>query len=490
MLNAVDAISRLPASIRAGAYFGLQSLIGSRIRSEWQRFQTWERFSAAELERAVDARLASLLDHAIARSSYYRNLGLPQRGTQPPRDFLRRLPVLSRNTVRDQFANIVIDSLRPEITSPESRSARRYDWIVVKTGGTTGTPTAVVHDRKGRDTGRAGRLFSQKLCGFPLGTPYFRLWGSEQDLLQQHEKIDRRVLRNLLGEIPLNAFRAKASELESHRAWMLRHPEVKHLMTYVDAAVSLAQFIRDEGREAPKFETIMACAGTVTPEWRRILSETFEAAVFDKYGSRECCDIACECAAHAGLHVYAPNVYVEVVDDVGAPCLPGVTGRILVTLLNNLSFPMIRYEIGDMGIWGEPSPCSCGLRFPRLASIEGRQDDMLVTEDGTLLSSAFVRHFIGVSLNRELIREWQFEQVAQGRFIFRYIPLNRAGLERNLAEIRRSFQEALGQSAQIQFDEVKEIPLSATGKVLWIVNRCRRNSPCCPREASITCDSK
>src|SRR6185295_17910998 len=130
----------------------------------------------------------------------------------------------------EQFVELVIDPLRAEITSPSSVSSKRYDWLVVKTGGTTGVPTTVVHDATYRDCGRATRLFSQQLCGFPLGTRYFRLWGSEADLLAQQERLDRRVLRNLLGEIPMNAFRAREAELTQHYNTLQSHPEVRHLM--------------------------------------------------------------------------------------------------------------------------------------------------------------------------------------------------------------------------------------------------------------------
>jgi phenylacetate-CoA ligase len=258
---------------------------------------------------------------------------------------------------------------------------------------------------------------------------------------------------------------------------MLAHPDIRHLMTYVDAAAGLAQFIREHGLPQPKLATIMACAGTVTAEFRQILEETFAAQVFDKYGSRECCDMACECRHHTGLHVCSPAVYLEIVDEAGQPCPPGASGRILVTLLNNLSFPMIRYAVGDLASWATADRCPCGSPFPRIQSLHGREDDMLLTEDGTWLSSVFVRHFVGVSLNRQLIREWQLEQTGPGRFVFRYLALRPDGLPENLARLQESFHLVLGRSAVIEMQPAKEIPPSPTGKVRWIINRCRKQPP-------------
>ncbi len=471
----VDWLARLPAPLRRSLYFGLQALLGSRIYSTWQEFQSWEHLSTQQLNEAVEERLSKLLDTAVAHSEYYRNLDLKRRTGETATAFLRRFPVLTRPQVREHFTQLVIDPLRDQITLPTSVSQKRYDWLAVKTGGTTGHPTTVVHDARARDWGRATRLYAARLCGLPLGTRYFRLWGSEADLFQQQANLQFRVHCNLLGEIRLNAFRAKQPELRKHAETMLAHPEIRHLMTYVDAAVSLALFLQDCGQPGPRFKTIMACAGTVTPDYRQILQQAFQAEVFDKYGSRDCCDMACECSQHTGLHVFSPNVYLEIVDERNNECRPGQVGRILVTLLNNLSFPMIRYEIGDVGAWAEAEACPCGSPFPRIQSLQGRQDDMLITEDGTLQTSAFVRHFVGVSLNRQLIREWQLEQTDCATCVFRYIPIKSDGLEDNLQKIKASFHLVLGKSVTVDLQQVEQILPSATGKVRWIINSCRKS---------------
>src|SRR2546426_792623 len=239
MLN-VDTLYHLPAPARRVLYFGLQRLIGSHIGARWRELKSWEKLSANQLSLKVETRLERLLTTATTCSAYFRNLGPPRQHGESARQYLRRFPVLTREIIRERFTELVADSLRSQITSTASVSAQRYDWLVVKSGGTTGVPATVVHDATFRDWGRATRLYALEQCGFPLGTRYFRLWGSEQDLLQQREKLDRRVLRNLLGEIPLNAFRAKETELRQHWQTMWSHPEIQHLMAYVDAAVSLA----------------------------------------------------------------------------------------------------------------------------------------------------------------------------------------------------------------------------------------------------------
>jgi phenylacetate-CoA ligase len=470
----VNWLFNLPAPVRRGLYFGLQRAMGSGIASAWREMQRWERFTPAKVEAGVEARLGETIDRAVRDSEYYRGLRITRRPGEPAREALKRFPLLDREILREHFPRIVADPLRRELTSPESVCPRRYGWVVVKTGGTTGNPTTVVHDATSRDWGRATRLLAAKMCGHPLGVRYFRLWGSEPDLLHEQANIKLRVLFNLVGALPLNAFRAKEAELLRHHATILAHPEIDSMMAYVDAAAGLAEFIEQRNLDRPKLRTIMACAGTVTPEWRELLQRVFQAEVFDKYGSRDCCDMACECSAHEGLHVFSPHCYLEIVDDLGQPCAPGVTGRILVTLLNNHGFPMIRYQVGDLGQWAAPGACPCGLAWPKIKSLQGRADDMLTTEDGTQVSSVFVRHFVGVSLNRQIIREWQLEQTGPRHFVFRYIPTTQEGLAANLEKIVESFKLAFGRSVTITPACVKEIPPSPTGKIRWIINTYRK----------------
>jgi hypothetical protein len=102
---------------------------------------------------------------------------------------------------------------------------------------------------------------------------------------------------------------------------------------------------------------------------------------------------------------------------------------------------------------------------------------MLTTEDGTRLTSVFVRHLVGVSLNRQLIREWQLEQWDRGQLIFRFVPMGSDGLEENLAALRRSFATAFGYGVVVQFESVAEIQPSPSGKIRWVINRSPTRFP-------------
>lgn len=50
--------------------------------------------------------------------------------------------------------------------------------------------------------------------------------------------------------------------------------------------------------------------------------------------------------------------------------------KLLVTTLTNRALPLIRYEISDI-VTLATEPCSCGLPFWRIASIDGRREEVL-----------------------------------------------------------------------------------------------------------------
>jgi phenylacetate-CoA ligase len=243
-------------------------------------------------------------------------------------------------------------------------------------------------------------------------------------------------------------------------------------MAYVDCAGELARFAREERIPVRPLQSLMACAGTVTPDCRGLIESVFGCKLHNKYGSRECTEMACECR-HGRMHIYANHVLLEVVDEQGRPVPPGTPGRILVTLLNNHSFPMIRYEIGDVGALGE-GICPCGSPYPILDRVEGRSSEFLKTGSGTYVSPLFIMHLVGVVHNPGFVRRFQLVQREPTRFDLNLelpeeTPDSQLGtlslrLERDLATV-------FGQACSVRARRVARIPESASGKFLYVVSQ-------------------
>ena len=80
----------------------------------------------------------------------------------------------------------------------------------------------------------------------------------------------------------------------------------------------------------------MTSAGILYPKYKELIEDVFHCPVFNRYGSREVGDIACDCEKHEGLHLNIFNHYIEIIDEEGKNCEPGKMGEIVVTTLREL----------------------------------------------------------------------------------------------------------------------------------------------------------
>ncbi len=452
------------AWVRRALFFGASRAIGSRVGADYREWLALERASPSAVRGMADRRLEAILGHAARHVPYYRD-----RAGGGGASGLSGFPILTKDDIRTHATELMTPSVRAEHEGAARR--RGYSWVAVKTGGSTGAPTTVIHDARFRDRGRASRLYSQRLCGFPFGTPYFRLWGSMADINRSADSFSHRALSRLAAEVTLNAFRMGPADMDQYLERMKGSP-LRHLMAYVDAAQALAGHARRTGRAVGRLESVMACAGTVTAGARSEIASVFGSRVHNKYGSRDCTDMACECE-RGGLHVYSHHVHLEVVGDDGRALPAGQAGRLLVTLLGNRAFPMIRYEIGDVGALADGA-CPCGRPFPLLDRLEGRSLEFLTSVGGGYVSPVYIRHLVGVVHNPGFIRRFQLVQEAVS--VFRLAIELESGVAESAfreleARIRPDLLAVLGAGAALVIERVAEIAPSASGKFLYTVNR-------------------
>lgn len=446
-------------------YLQAQRLLGSHCDLRYRAFAALERADAAAIARWKEERIAGLLARSIRDVPFFRQRMLADAT-------LGDFPILTKELIRAHFKELMPPAIRAEYEAHQGRCPRRYGWLEVKTGGSTGTPLAVLHGPDFRDDDRASRLIQHERCGFPFGTPYFRLWGSMHDINQMKDSWKHRAMTRLAGERVLNAFRMEAADLDAHLD-TLAASGVRFLMAYTDAAHQLALHARKRAKPAPRLSAIMACAGTLTPEIRATLADVFGARVHNKYGSRDAGEMACDCE-QGRLHELSGSVHLEVVDSAGQPCAPGVSGRLLVTCLENAVFPIIRYEIGDVAAWSA-EPCRCGRGMPVLDRLEGRASDFVRSAAGGYVSPVFIRHVIGVVHNPgNFIERFQLEQTEAASFILRVQSRSAPeGAQRETwwQALAHDLHEVLGHEAEIALEITPHIPESASGKFLHLINR-------------------
>ena len=130
----------------------------------------------------------------------------------------------------------------------------------------------------------------------------------------------------------------------------------------------------------PRLSGILTSAEPLWASLSRQIHQLWACELLDHYGMTETgYGLALECPAHAGLHLRALDVLVEIVDLHGLPLPMGEEGEIVITTLRQEAMPLIRYRTGDVGRL-LPGPCACHSPLPRLARVRGR----LKTDQGKI----------------------------------------------------------------------------------------------------------
>ena len=83
----------------------------------------------------------------------------------------------------------------------------------------------------------------------------------------------------------------------------------------------------------------------------------------------------------------------EFINEQGEPCADGSIGRVVLTTLNNMSMPLIRYETSDLAA-PVSGFCSSGLGLPRMSSVAGRLQDLIVTPRGDYIDAYLFSYLI------------------------------------------------------------------------------------------------
>jgi phenylacetate-CoA ligase len=250
-----------------------------------------------------------------------------------------------------------------------------------------------------------------------------------------------------------------------HTALVRYRPSI--VQAYAGAAVLFAQFLQATGRTVPPPRALITSAEMLTDADRALLERVFRCPVFNRYGCREVSVVASECAAHAGLHIMAEGLLLEIETPRG-PAAPGEMGAIFITDLLNEAMPLIRYRIGDVGAWAA-GPCSCGRTLPRLERLEGRVTDFLVGARGQLVSGVFLATY--VVADRPSLGQVRILQEHEGEIEFQVRPGPNFDPEADAAYLEQATRRHLGDTIRTTVRCVDALPNEPSGKYLFSRSR-------------------
>ncbi|MFC1992025.1 phenylacetate--CoA ligase family protein [Chloroflexota bacterium] len=154
--------------------------------------------------------------------------------------------------------------------------------------------------------------------------------------------------------------------------------------------------------------TVAGEPGGSIPATRNRIEETWGAKVFDHAGATEIGAWGYECEYQSGLHVNDALFLVQIEDVETGELItePGKRGKMVITNLNRMAQPCVRFDSKDLIEWSSEQ-CECGRTFSLLkGGVQGRVDDITKVK-GVLLSPTaieeVVRSISGLSDEYEVV---------------------------------------------------------------------------------------
>lgn len=410
-------------------------------------------WSQEDIRRYQFNKLKKLLHHAVTYVPYYNKmfheLKIGVEDIRTYRDF-EFLPILTKELIRKNFDSMV------------STFYQKEDLISNSTGGSTGTPLKYFQDKNYEKWANAARIRGwYHIAGCSSGASCAVLWGAMHEVKENFSYYERIKDYIESGEIWLNAFNlSDERKFEFLKLCRLFRPKL--LRGYFTAVKDFAVFIDQNKLKFPQVKGIILGAETVDLESQKYIEKVFNAPSYNTYGGRELSLIAMECDHKNGLHEISENNYVEF-EPITIKNYPEA-GNLIITNLNNYAMPFIRYRIGDIGVPGDGSPCSCGRGLPLIKKVIGRTTEVFTFYDGTKIAGEMFIHL----MKSFPVNDYQFVQTSESKVVLRY---NKSSIisDEIKNNIIRTYQGYLPEKTILNFEPVESFEKTPTGKFRFVL---------------------
>lgn len=427
-----------------------------RVLQEIGARETWTR---DEIEAWQLERLNRVWQHARVHVPHYRELQAARR--LPDRfaslaEFTQTVPVLTKQEVRSDKNRFL------------SSRAGRGQWAY--TSGATGTPMPVYWGTAAHREMLIAKYRLYDSWGVGILDPMAFLWGHSASFAPgwrgRMARIKRPIMDWLRNRLRLSAYRLGRVDLRRHLQKIAAF-RPSAIYGYSSAVWLLAQEAAATGFRCDSLKVAILTSEPSSKAMRTAVEEAFGVPAIQEYGSLDCGTIAGE-SHDRTLRIREDVSLVETVQR------PDGHWDILVTVLNNPSFPLLRYAIGD--VTGAP------LRRPSqgfaiLENVQGRSNELLVTRDGRHLHPFWLDDVLE---NTPGTRRWQVHQQRDGSI----------SVAVELQEHVQHFDtDTLAERIAEHFDGlpvdvriVDSIPQTIGGKHRWVISdaarlRSRRTRP-------------
>jgi phenylacetate-CoA ligase len=427
----------------------------------WDERETWsrDRLSGWQLE-ALRAQLGRLAETSPFYRARFREAGFAPGDLRDLSD-LARLPF----TTKDDFR----DALLPAPDYSQMLSCAPDEVARVHfSSGTTGQPTPNYWSR--RDLARWSDLYARYLYaqGLRRGQRFQCMFGYSWFV----GGLGATYAAERIGALVI-----PGGNVDTKR-------QIETLFRFdVDAVIGTPSFMahvaetaREMGRDMRDSKVrqigLGGEPGASVPATRRRLAESWDAAVYDCYGSLEFQPIAWDVGDGLGASLTEDFAYAEVIDPQTCEPVPdGTPGVLVLTHLDKQACPLVRWWTGDMVVRRSVESPD-GRTHARLdGGVRGRADDMLIVRGVNVFPTAVeevVRGAAGTTGEYQIVVDPALSDPVSGSLKRLHLRVEAT------AEAPRDFAERLAAQVKERLSVRADIEVMEPGSLPRSVHKAQR----------------
>jgi len=414
----------------------LNYLAYKKYSKEYQEFQ-WK--TKAESTNIQTEKLKKILSIAVKTVPFYKNLNLNIDFENFTLNELNKFPIVDKKVIRENFKDFC---------------STQYHGKLSHTSGSTGNPFEFKITEE-------SDVFEDltKFRAWGMGKEYIYKKNDPIIVLRSYSPKENEPLIKVSKSTNywyLSPFHINKENLDLYIDFM-KQSNAKIMRGYPSSIYIFTLLLKENNIKLPQIKTLITSSETLLPMYRETIEKYWELPVLDWYGQNERTVTVQQCWA-GNYHNNDDYGIVEVDED----------NNIIASSLNNFAMPFIRYNTNDkaipLGKSIETCPCGRHLSVP-FQAIEGRSDDILIKDDGTMIPSINI-----YTLMHELdfVKQFQIIQQKNNSMVVKVVGhIN----NENLMKLEDGMKKRLG-NINLIIEVVENIERDMkTGKIKTIVRK-------------------
>lgn len=413
--------------------------------AELQRFAEREQWSCGDISAYQLDCINEVWSRARHAVPYYKELAerldLPQ-SFDSIEEYSLRMPLLPKSRVQGSPEKFLA-------VDPEPGRWHR-------TGGSTGAPTAIFWETLAHRHILRSKYRNEQEHGLDIFDRKVFLLGHSGSFAPGWKGKMQKAMRPIVDGLR-NRMRVSAYDLSDHELLQRLQDIVRFrpssLYGYSSAIDLLSKVADRHSIEIPQLKVAILTAEPADTHMCEGISKRLNCSAVLEYGATECPFIAGQ-KPTGEIRVRDDVVFLETVGNKNGKF------ELVLTVLGNSSFPLLRYCIEDTTSMEIRRPES---GFGILSDIQGRSNDMLVSQTGRRLHAMSIKHTLE---HYPEIRRFTASQSREGNLCV-LLEMN-DGLSNSLRRTLQSQLVEMLDGYQVAIEVVDRIPGNVAGKHCWI----------------------